>query len=415
MMPKPGFFDRFRRAAAVLRGADWDKVPVDVDSLPNAAGVAVTPSRTIGLPGVLCAVRTVSETLAMLPLLVYERTPDGGKDRARNHPVYRLLRKRVNRYQTAMEWKSLMQSWAMLFGNAYAEVVRNRVGDVVELLPLHPLSVTMDVSGDAVVYRHQGARGQERVLSADRVFHLSGFSVDGLLGLSPLRACRDALGIALALSDFAGAFFKNGTWPGLVIMTPAGYKLSDEQHARLKTQFREEHQGARRSNKNLLLEGGLTATKMTPDPETSQALESRVFSVQDVARIFGIPPHLLMDLSGAIKSNISEQALQFKAALLPWGERWAQRVDTTLLDTGDSEGYFSGWVWDGLVQSDLETRYAAYAVAKQNGWLNADEIRERENLNPLPNGAGQEYLKALNLVEAGASSKPKTDQDDEAA
>lgn len=406
--------DRFKRAAAVLRGADWDKVPVDVDSLPNVAGAVVTPSKTIGLPGVLCAVRTVSETLAMLPLLIYTRTADGGKDRARNHPVYSVLRKRANRYQTAMEWKSLMQAWAMLFGNAYGEIIRNRAGDVVELLPLHPLSVTMDVAGDAVVYRHLGARGQERVLPAERVFHLAGFSTDGLLGLNPLKACRDALGIGLALESFAGSFFRNGTWPGLVVMTPEKYVLSEEVHGRLKKQLEEVHKGAAKAHRNLLLEGGLTATKVTPDLESSQALESRTFSVQDVARIFGIPPHLLMDLSGAIKSNIQEQALQFKSALLPWGERWAQRVDTTLLDTGDSEAYFSGWVWDGFVQSDLETRYAAYATAKQNGWLNADEIRERENLNPLPNGTGQEYLKALNLVEAGASSKKKS-LDDEAA
>ncbi len=397
----PGLLERFRRAARAFTGPDWDKVPADLDRIPSGAGVAVSPSLALGLPGVLCAVRTVSETLAMLPLLVYRRRQDGGKERARDHAAYQVLRRQANRYQTAFEFKSLLQCWVMLWGNGYAEVLRNRAGDVIELLPLHPLTVTLDTDGDRVIYRHRRlSGGGERVLGADRVFHLAGFSSEGLLGLSPVKMCKDALGVALALEVFAGVFFAMVPGWGAWFRFPRERLPSDEEFERTKNDVREAHKGARNSHGVLFLDGGLQFTQTTVSPEDSQALESRVFSVQDVARIFGIPPHLLMDLSSSIKSNIFEQSLQFKAALLPLGERWSQRADMTIL--GGDPDYFTGWVWDGLIQSDTKSRFEAYAIARVNGWLNADEIRERENLNPLPDGAGQEYLKQLNMGTAGA-------------
>ncbi len=399
-------FERGATIAQIVAMSDEDFI--GRRSTKSASGVAVTEESSLGLPAILCAIRTFSERLGSLPFVLYERT-DQGKERAESHPLYEILHDEPNPIATAMHFVSSMTGQALLFGNAYAEIEWDtRRGEVVALWPLWNSQVTAKCSADGRTIWYEvkdTPEGSVRVLSFERVFHLPGFGLGNFLGLMPIEVCRDAVGLGLALQRFAGAFFGNGAWPGGVVTTPDGVVLSDEKYDELKRQLDEVHKGAENSHQSILLEGGLKMEKMSANPAESQSLESRQFSVLDVARIFGIPPHLLMDLTHSTKSNIEAQGLEFKESLQPWGERWKKAVRKYLLLPGEKKTYFAEFLWESMVQTDVNARYEAYSKARQWGWMCVDEIRARENLNVLPDQLGQRYLEAENMIEVGAARK----------
>jgi HK97 family phage portal protein len=334
--------------------------------------------------------------MASLPLVVYQRRADGGKDKITDHWLYRLLANRPNRFQNPFEWREMLQGHLALRGNAYNQIITNAKGEVVELMPLHPDRIRLELlpSGE-YRYRFTDRFGTESILPRGEVWHLRGLSSDGLLGMSPIELARESLGMALAAQDYGARFFANDAKPtGGWIEFPGSFKDSEA-----KKVFRESYQqaqsGANRG-KVLVLENGMKFHEVGVTNKDAQFLELRKFQITDVARLFRVPPHMIGDLDRATFSNIEQQSLEFVMhTMTPWAERWEASIESELLLEGDDiEVEFD---FANLMRGDAASRASYYQSGIQNGWLTRNEARIAENLNPLE--GLDEPLRPLNMVE----------------
>jgi HK97 family phage portal protein len=356
----------------------------------------VSPDSALRLAAVYACVRVLSESLASLPLVIYQRRADGGKDKVTDHWLYRLLAKRPNRFQNPFEWREMLQGHLALRGNAYNQIITNAKGEVVELMPLHPDRIRLELlpSGE-YRYRFTDRFGNESILPRGEVWHLRGLSSDGLLGMSPIELARENLGMALAAQDYGARFFANDAKPtGGWIEFPGSFKDSEA-----KKVFRESYQqaqsGANRG-KVLVLENGMKFHEVGVTNKDAQFLELRKFQITDVARLFRVPPHMIGDLDRATFSNIEQQSLEFVMhTMTPWAERWEASIESELLLEGDDiEIEFD---FANLMRGDAASRASYYQSGIQNGWLTRNEARIAENLNPLD--GLDEPLRPLNMVE----------------
>lgn len=385
----------------------------------SATGVTVTPTSARRIAAVFCAVRIIAESVASLPLFVYRRRADGkGKDKQPTNPLHRLLHDQPNPWQTSFEWLEMMTGHVCLRGNAYAEILYDGRGGIRMLIPRHPdrirvYDITNAGIGDqALVYEYQPMTGPSRFLFADEVVHIKGMSDDGLVGLSPIEEFREALGISIATEQYAGRFFANYGNPGGVLTHPS--KLSKDAQARLREQWETKHTGIENAHKVAVLEEGLTWTAIGVKPQDSQLLESRKFSVTEIARIFRVPPHMLADLERATFSNIEQQSIEFVVhTLRPWLVRWEKRLAMVLLTPKErSEGLFIEFSVDGLLRGDITSRYRSYAVGRQWGWLSANDVRALENMNPREDPGGDAYHEPLNMTSSEDPLKDDPTKDD---
>ena len=356
----------------------------------------VSPDSALRLASVYACVRVLSETMASLPLVVYQRRADGGKDKITDHWLYRLLANRPNRFQNPFEWREMLQGHLALRGNAYNQIITNAKGEVVELMPLHPDRIRLELlpSGE-YRYRFTDRFGTESILPRGEVWHLRGLSSDGLMGMSPIELARESLGMALAAQDYGARFFANDAKPtGGWIEFPGSFKDSEA-----KKVFRESYQqaqsGANRG-KVLVLENGMKFHEVGVTNKDAQFLELRKFQITDVARLFRVPPHMIGDLDRATFSNIEQQSLEFVMhTMTPWAERWEASIESDLLLEGDDiEVEFD---FANLMRGDAASRASYYQSGIQNGWLTRNEARIAENLNPLE--GLDEPLRPLNMVE----------------
>lgn len=372
---------------------------------PTAAGVAVNDVSALTLTAVFCAVRLLSETLSSLPLFILHSKPDGDRERLPTHPLYSVLHDQANPEQTAMEFRETLQGHLELRGNAFAEIVRDGGGRVRELWPLHPDRVRpVRAESGALVYEVRLPKGQSTVvLSADRILHLRGFGSNGITGYSTIALMAESVGLGLGAQEYAARFFGNDGTPGGVLQTDK--KLSDPAHARLKESWNLQHGGLSNRHRMAILEEGLKWTQVGVTPEDAQILESRKFTVTEVARMFNVPPHKLKDLERSTFSNIEHQAIEFvQDAIRPRCVRWEQRLMSALLSPQDrASGIFIEHQVDGLLRGDFKTRMDGYAVGRNGGWLSANDIRRLENWNKIENG--DIYLQPVNYVEAGTEPK----------
>ncbi len=356
----------------------------------------VSPDSALRLAAVYACVRVLSESMASLPLVIYQRRADGGKDKVTDHWLFRLLAKRPNRFQNPFEWREMLQGHLALRGNAYNQIITNAKGEVVELMPLHPDRIRLELlpSGE-YRYRFTDRFGNESILPRGEVWHLRGLSSDGLLGMSPIELARENLGMALAAQDYGARFFANDAKPtGGWIEFPGSFKDSEA-----KKVFRESYQqaqsGANRG-KVLVLENGMKFHEVGVTNKDAQFLELRKFQITDVARLFRVPPHMIGDLDRATFSNIEQQSLEFVMhTMTPWAERWEASIESELLLEGDDiEVEFD---FANLMRGDAASRASFYQSGIQNGWLTRNEARIAENLNPLD--GLDEPLRPLNMVE----------------
>jgi HK97 family phage portal protein len=356
----------------------------------------VSPDSALRLATVYACVRVLSESMASLPLVIYQRRADGGKDKVTDHWLFRLLAKRPNRFQNPFEWREMLQGHLALRGNAYNQIITNAKGEVVELMPLHPDRIRLELlpSGE-YRYRFTDRFGNESILPRGEVWHLRGLSSDGLLGMSPIELARENLGMALAAQDYGARFFANDAKPtGGWIEFPGSFKDSEA-----KKVFRESYQqaqsGANRG-KVLVLENGMKFHEVGVTNKDAQFLELRKFQITDVARLFRVPPHMIGDLDRATFSNIEQQSLEFVMhTMTPWAERWEASIESELLLEGDDiEVEFD---FANLMRGDAASRASFYQSGIQNGWLTRNEARIAENLNPLD--GLDEPLRPLNMVE----------------
>lgn len=362
--------------------------------LPSRAGVSVNNYTAMRLTAVFACVRIISESMASLPLKIYRRTGTG-KEEARDHPLWRLLHDAPNDEMTAMQFRETLQSHILLWGNAYAYVGWDAMGQPKELYPLMPnvTRVQRGHRGDRLVYTTTLPTGEHRRLDPKSVLHIRGLGWDGVTGYSPIQMAREAIGMGLAAEEFGARVFGQGTHLGGVVEHPES--LSEPAYQRLKTSMEEKYQGLGKSHLLLILEEGAKFEKIGIPPNEAQWIDARKFQIQEIARIYRVPPHMLADLERSTHTNIEHQAMEFVTQTLrPWLVRWEQAIKQRLI-TNDE--YSAEHVVEGLLRGDIQARYNAYSIGRQNGWLSADEIRAKENENPLPDGIGEQYWQPMNM------------------
>lgn len=330
--------------------------------------------------------------------------PGGGKERAASHPLFTLMHDQPSIVQTSQELREMMQVQVTMRGNAYAQIVRDAGGRVVSLFPLEPTRVEPRLvqNGDNVriEYAFRPSSGEMLTLRQDQVLHIKGLGNDLLKGLSVVDYARESIGLSMTQEEFTASHFANAATPSAVIQYPG--RMSEAAINNLRSSFQKEYSGAAKAGRVIPLEDGVKYEPIKLTNEQSQTLQLREFSVEDVLRWFRVPPHIAGDLRRATFSNIEHMSLEFVMfCMLPWFKRWEQRLNISLLSEGERGTYYFEFLIDGLLRGDTKTRYEAYAIARQQGWLSVDEIRGFENLNPLPDGKGQIYLEPLNMKPVG--------------
>lgn len=368
------------------------------------SGVSVTAESSLGLMPVWAAVRLICETLASLPLVLLKS--DGNRrERATSHPLYRVLSEQPNAWQTSLEWREMCQAHVLLRGTCYNAITETRGGYPETLLPLHPDRVTprhepLRPGGPKVRYYKYSPWDEEpRIFLEHELFIVRGLSLfDMMKAVDPVANGREALGAALAAEEHGARFLANNVQPGGVLEHPG--KLKPDAHQRLAEDMEKRRAGLAHAGKTLILEEGMKWHQIGMTNKDAQFLESRKFSVTEIARMFKVPPHMIADLDRATFSNIEHQGIEFVThTMLPWFVRWEQRIKLSLLGPTERQTLYPKFIAAGLLRGDTKSRYEAYAIARQWGWLSANDIRELEDMNPI-GPEGDIYFVPLNMVPA---------------
>ncbi len=382
----------------------------------SSSGEIVTEYSAMQISAVFCCVRILAEAVASLPLHVYRYTEKDGKVKAMDHPLYTVLHDEPNREMTSFTFRETLMGHVLLFGNGYAQIIRNGKGETIALYPLMPdkMYVDRDEKGN-LYYRYYTSNREiptlkdgSVVLMPEDVFHVHGMGFDGLTGYSPIAMAKNAIGVAAACERFGASYFNNGASPGAILTHPGTLKNPEKVRNAWEAAFR----GPSKSNRVAVLEEGLSYTPITINPQEAQFLETRKFQLNEIARIFRIPPHMIGDLEKSSFSNIEQQSLEFvKYTLDPWLIRWEQAIQKSLFAPAEKPKYFAKFNVDGLLRGDYQSRVNGYAVARQNGWMNVNEIRELEGKDRIPAEQGGDlYLINGNmskLADAGEAYKDK--------
>lgn len=387
----------------------------------STAGKRVNEFTAMQTTAVYACVRILAESIAGLPLHVYAYRGEG-RERVPGHPLFTILHDAPNPEMTSFVFRETLMVHLLLWGNAYAQILRDRAGRVAGLYPLLPnhMSVNRDEDG-RLYYTYQRVtdenpnfkRGGEVILPAEDVLHIPGLGFDGLIGYSPIAMARNAVGMTLACEEYGASFFANGARPGGVLQHPGVLK----DPAKLRESWQAVYGGAANTGKVAVLEEGMTYQQIGIPPEEAQFLETRKFQVDEIARLYRIPPHMVGDLDKSSFSNIEQQSLEFvKYTLNPWVVRWEQALQKSLLFPEERKRYFIRFNVDGLLRGDYQSRMQGYAVGRQNGWLSANDIREMEDMNPIPaEEGGDTYLINGNMTklrDAGVFAQDKGGQDE---
>ena len=348
------------------------------------------------MTAVYSCVRVLSETLAGLPLHLYKKEDRNSKEKAKNHPLYFLLHDEPNDEMTSFVFRETLMTHLLLWGNAYAQIIRNGRNEIVSLYPLMPNKMTVMRSEDGEIFYKYKHKYDDVYLLKEDVLHIPGLGFDGLIGYSPIAMAKNAIGMAMACEDYGASSFQNGAQPGGVLEHPGIIKDPERVRASWNAAF----QGPKNANKVAVLEEGMKYQPIAIAPSEAQFLETRKFQLNEIARIFRIPPHMIGDLERSSFSNIEQQSLEFvKYTLDPWVLRWEQSLERSLLTRKEKESYFIKFNVDGLLRGDYQSRMNGYAVGRQNGWMSANDIRELENLDRIPaEDGGDLYLVNGNML-----------------
>ncbi|RGG95508.1 phage portal protein [Clostridium sp. AF15-6B] len=378
----------------------------------TTSGKPVNERTAMQTTAVYACVRILAEAVASLPLHVYEYQDDGGKKLVHEHPLYYLLHDEPNPEMTSFVFRETLMSHLLIWGNAYAQIIRDGAGRVLGLYPLLPDKMEVQRDDWGNIYYVYSRNSDENPmfkeygnikLKAEDVLHIPGLGFDGLIGYSPIAMAKNAVGMTLACEEYGASFFANGANPGGVLEHPGVLK----DPSKVRESWNSVYRGVNNAHKIAVLEEGMKYQQIGIPPEEAQFLETRKFQINEIARLYRIPPHMVGDLDKSSFSNIEQQSLEFvKYTLDPWVIRWEQSLQRSLLLPGEKGKYFIKLNVDGLLRGDYQSRMNGYAVGRQNGWFSANDIREMENMNPIPDEEGGNlYLvngAMTKLADAGA-------------
>jgi len=362
----------------------------------SPAGKASNPRTAIQLSAVYACVRVLGETIASLPFGVYHITANG-TEKAANHPLYRLIHDEPNHEMTSFSWREAMMSHLNLWGNSYTQIIRDGYGNVIGLYPLLPENMDVDRHPDTneLMYTYTTSKGETVVLRASDVLHIPGLGFDGILGYSPIAMERSAIGLGIAAEEYGSKFFANGAVPSGILTSDSQIKNPD----RMRKAWSAAYGGSSNGSRVAVLEEGLKYQQITIPNDAAQFLQTRKFQVDEICRIFRVPPHLIGNLEHATFSNIEHQSIDFVVhTVRPWLVRIEQTCNRQLFKPDDKGKYFVQFNVDGLLRGDYKSRMEGYAIGRQNGWLSANDIRALENQNPIPDPAGDAYLVNGNMI-----------------
>ena len=381
---------------------------------PTAAGKSVNERSAMQLTAVYACVRILAEGIAGLPLHLYKCGKNGSREKVVDHPLYFLLHDEPNPEMTSFVFRETLMTHLLLWGNAYAQIIRDGRGVVVALYPLMPdrMRVDRDENGQ-IYYRYQLRADESHLekpgtvdLSPKDVLHIPALGFDGLVRYSPIAMARNSIGMAIACEDFGASFFRNGAAPSGVLEHPGVLKNPEK----LRDAWEAQYGGSRNSGRVAVLEEGMKFNPIAIPPEQAQFLETRKFQVDEIARIFHVPPHMIGDLERSTFSNIEQQSLEFvKYTLNPWVCRWEQVLTRSLLSPKEKREYSIKFNVDGLLRGDYQSRMNGYAVGRQNGWMSANDIRELENMDKISEEQGGDlYLVNGNMIKmTDAATNPR--------
>jgi HK97 family phage portal protein len=348
----------------------------------TASGKTVNERTAMQTTAVYACVRILAETIASLPLNVY-RSTDNGKEKATDHQLYYLLHDEPNPEMTSFVFRETLMSHLLLWGNAYAQIIRDGRGKVLALYPLLPDRMTVDRTTDGRLYYEYRKDTGYVILRPEDILHIPGLGFDGLVGYSPIAMAKNAIGMAIATEEYGSKFFANGASPGGVLEHPGVVK----DPARIRESWNAVYQGSGNAHRIAVLEEGMKFQSIGIPPEQAQFLETRKFQTEEICRIFRVPPHLVANLDKATFSNIEHQSISFVVhTIRPWLVRLEQGMNKALLSPSEKGQYFVGFVVDGLLRGDYSSRMQGYAVGIQNGFLSPNDVRALENMNTIEHG-----------------------------
>ncbi len=377
------------------RGAS-DKRSFDAAFLGAVRGGSVSPSQAERMAMVYACVRVLAESVAMLPLVLYEQLPNGGRERAISHPLYTLLKDLPNPEITSVELRMAMMRHLALYGNAYAQKVRNGSGRLLELWPLRPEQMEIKRAPDgSLVYEYTLEDGKKQFFRADEIMHVRGISTDGVTGLSPIQTAKREFLASDARSEYAAAFYENGARPGGVLKHPG--RLSDTAYGRIRAAWENRHQGPGNANRIAILEEGMDFSDVAIPQSDQQFIEQEKLSASRIAAIFRVPAHMVNDLERATFSNIEEMGQEFvDYTLTPWFVVWEQAISRDLLKPNERPRYYAKHVAQALLRGNASSRSQFYSNGLQWGYLSINDVRGLEDLNPVEDG--DTYFVPMNMV-----------------
>ena len=359
----------------------------------SSSGKMVTERTSMQTTAVYACVRVLAEAVAGLPLHLYRYTDEGSKEKATDHPLYFILHDEPNPEMTSFAFRETMMTHLLLWGNAYSQIIRNGKGEVAALYPLMPNRMTVDRDAKGQIYYEYQTSTDEAhtmkqgtvILKPSDVFHIPGLGFDGLVGYSPIAMAKNAIGMSIACEEYGAKFFENGAAPSGVLEHPGTIK----DPSKIRESWSGMFGGSRNAHKIAVLEEGLKYTPISISPNEAQFLETRKFQLDEIARIFRVPPHMIGDLEHATFSNIEHQSLSFvKYTLEPWLVRWEQTISRSLLREDEKGTYFAKFNVDGLLRGDYESRMNGYAVGINNGFMCPNDVRTLENMDLIPEEKG---------------------------
>lgn len=362
----------------------------------SGSGKSVTAQTAIQLSTVYACVRVISETVASLPLGVYEATDDGNL-KAGDHPLYHLLHDEPNAEMTSFVFREVMLAHLLLYGNSYSQIIRSGKNTVVGLYPLLPdhMDVDRDSKGN-LTYTYITSDGKTVVIKPQDILHIPGLGFDGIIGYSPIALEKNAIGLGIASEEYGSKFFSNGARPSGILTHPNTVKNPKA----VRESWNSAYGGSSNSNRVAILEEGMTFTPLSIPNNEAQFLETRKFQVNEICRIFRVPPHLVGNLEHATFSNIEHQSIDFAVhTIRPWLVRIEQSMNRALFTDQEKGRFYVQFNIDGLMRGDYKSRMEGYAIARQNGWMSANDIRALENQNPIPaEEGGDAYLVNGNMI-----------------